>query len=55
LGEQFTEERLVAIASRGASNGGAMLHKILSAVEEFIGNADQFDDITMISVYREKH
>ncbi len=54
-GEQFTEEKLIAIASKGASNGGAMLHRILSMVEDFIGNADQFDDITMISVYREKH
>lgn len=54
-GEQFTEEKLIAIAGKGASNGGAMLHRILSMVEDFIGNADQFDDITMISVYREKH
>ena len=54
-GKQFTEERLVALVSKGASNGGAMLHKMLSEVESFIGSADQYDDITMISVYREKH
>jgi sigma-B regulation protein RsbU (phosphoserine phosphatase) len=54
-GEQFTEERLVALAGEGAKNGGAMLHKLLSAVEGFIGNAEQYDDITMITVYREMH
>jgi sigma-B regulation protein RsbU (phosphoserine phosphatase) len=53
-GEAFTEEKLAAIASEGAKNAGAMLHKVLSAVEGFIGDADQFDDITLISVYREK-
>lgn len=54
-GEQFTEERLVATAGAGARNGAALLHKVLSDVDGFIGNADQYDDITMISVYREKH
>jgi sigma-B regulation protein RsbU (phosphoserine phosphatase) len=53
-GEAFTEEKLAAIASEGAKNAGAMLQKVLSAVEGFIGDADQFDDITLISVYREK-
>ncbi len=54
-GQQFSEEKLAEIIASGASNGGALLHKALSAVEEFIGSADQFDDITMISVHREKH
>lgn len=54
-GEQFTEERLVVLASEGARNGGALLNKLYTSVEGFIGKADQFDDITMISVYREKH
>jgi serine phosphatase RsbU (regulator of sigma subunit) len=53
-GEQFTEERLVAIAGEGARNGGALLNKLLTSIDGFIGKADQFDDITMISVYREK-
>lgn len=53
LGEQFTEERLTTIASDGARNDKSFVNKIFSAVEGFIGNADQFDDITMICVYRE--
>lgn len=54
-GEQFTEERLTAVACEKAGNGGAMLHSILSAVETFIGDTDQYDDITMISIHREIH
>lgn len=52
-GEQFGEQRLLNIAGEGARNGGAMLHRMLSEVEEYIGSADQYDDITMISVYRQ--
>lgn len=53
-GEKFTEERLAAIVAKAAEDGDAMLSlsKVLSEVEDFIGSADQFDDITMISVYR---
>lgn len=53
-GEQFTEASLLALANKGARNSGALLHKILTAVDGFIGEADQFDDITLISVHREK-
>lgn len=51
-GKQFGEARLLAVAGEGARNGGSILHKMLSTVESFIGNAEQYDDITMISVYR---
>lgn len=54
VGEQFSEDQLLRIAGEGASNGGALLHKVLSAIDGFIGEADQYDDITMITVYREK-
>lgn len=54
-GEQFTEEKLAALACEKSGNGEAMLHSILSAVETFIGDADQYDDITMISIHREIH
>lgn len=54
-GEQFTGERLTAVACEKAENGEAMLYDILSAVETFIGDADQYDDITMISIHREIH
>jgi sigma-B regulation protein RsbU (phosphoserine phosphatase) len=52
-GEQFSEERLLATVAEGASSAGAMLHKIVSRVEEFIGGASQYDDITVITAHRE--
>ncbi len=51
-GEPYTEERLLATFHLGAHEGTAVMHSIHSEVEGHIGNADQFDDITMISVYR---
>ena len=53
LGEQFTEERLQSIVGNGARNDKAFLNRMFSAVEGYIGSADQFDDITMICVHRE--
>ena len=53
-GEQFSEGKLVTTASSGSRTGGAVLNKLFTAVEGFIGNADQYDDITMITVYRER-
>lgn len=51
-GEQFSEEALLATFGRGAAESQAVANYIYATVENFIGNADQFDDITMISVYR---
>lgn len=51
--EQFTGERLTALACGKAGSDGSMLHSILSEIETFIGNAEQYDDITMISIHRE--
>lgn len=53
LGEQFSEDRLLALAGQGALSGSAMVYKIVSALQAFIGNADQYDDITVIAAYRE--
>lgn len=51
-GEQFGETRLLAEAAEVAKNGGGELHTMFAAVESFMGDAEQYDDITMISVYR---
>lgn len=52
-GEQFSEERLLEMVAEGTQTGGAMVHKIVSALESFIGTTDQYDDITVIAAYRE--
>jgi sigma-B regulation protein RsbU (phosphoserine phosphatase) len=55
FGEQYSEERLLQSVLPGASSAGAMLHKVVSSVEQFIGGASQYDDITVITAYREPH
>ncbi len=52
-GKQFSEEQLLALVSEGAPTGGAMVHKIVAAVLTFIGGNEQYDDITVISAYRQ--
>ena len=51
-GEQFSEESLLAVVAGGAPTGAAMVHKIVSAVDAFIGTADQYDDMTIIAASR---
>lgn len=53
-GEQFSEERLFSVFNQGTKSGSTVLLKLLATLEGFIGKADQYDDITMISVYREQ-
>jgi len=56
-GAPFSEERLLAAArSAGysaARQGASALSEVDAAVQTFVGDADQYDDVTMISVYRE--
>ena len=56
-GEPFSEARLLAAArSAGysaAGRGANSLAEVDAAVRDFVGDADQYDDVTMISVYRE--
>lgn len=51
-GEQFSEENLLALVAEGVLTGNAMVHRIVAAVEAFIGGADQYDDITVIAASR---
>lgn len=50
--EQFSEESLLAVIAGGAPTGTAMVHKIVSTVDAFIGTADQYDDMTIIAASR---
>jgi serine phosphatase RsbU (regulator of sigma subunit) len=52
-GEQYTEDRLLSTIGLKSRNGAAVMHDLFSDVVNFIGEADQYDDITMISIYRE--
>ena len=51
-GEPFSEARVLATVAEGAPNAGAMVHRLVSAVETHIGQADQYDDLTLISASR---
>lgn len=47
----FGEERLVLTLNRcGGSEAGAVISAVKCAIDEFVGDADQFDDITMLSM-----
>lgn len=49
-GEQFTEERILEVATPEASSTEAFLSVMLDAVKAFRGEADQSDDITMLAL-----
>ena len=48
----FNEKRLISVLNTAAPTAAALLEKISSAVQGHIGNAEQFDDITMLAVRR---
>jgi serine phosphatase RsbU (regulator of sigma subunit) len=52
-GEQYSEDHLMALIAEGAPTGSAMVHKIVSTIDTFIGSADQYDDITVIAASRD--
>jgi phosphoserine phosphatase RsbU/P len=56
-GQPFTEARLLdaaRAAARAAAAGSAgLLRGIDAQLQQFVGSADQYDDVTMIGVYRE--
>jgi serine phosphatase RsbU (regulator of sigma subunit) len=51
--EFFNEKRLLGLLNTAISSADALLAKISSAVKEHTGNAEQFDDMTMLAVRRE--
>ena len=52
-GELFGRERLIAIMEDSADSAAALLNAIVGEVSAHIGEAEQFDDITMLAVRRD--
>ena len=50
--EQFTRSRMLSVLERcsGMADGKAMVEAVVGAVREFIGKADQSDDLTMLAI-----
>jgi serine phosphatase RsbU (regulator of sigma subunit) len=51
-GEFFTPERLADLLAQPADTAQALLDRVVGAVHAHIGEADQFDDITMLVLRR---
>jgi serine phosphatase RsbU (regulator of sigma subunit) len=51
-GAFFTMEHLVSILDTPASAATELLDRIASSLQEHVGGADQFDDITMLAIRR---
>jgi serine phosphatase RsbU (regulator of sigma subunit) len=51
-GEFFTEKKLLALLKKGAGSASELLENISNALEAYTGEAEQFDDITMLAVRR---
>ena len=49
-GQQFTEERILKVASPESNNTENFIRIVLEAVYEFRGEAEQSDDITMLAL-----
>ena len=48
----YTMERLVSILETPASTATELLDRIASSLQEHVGRADQFDDITLLAIRR---
>jgi serine phosphatase RsbU (regulator of sigma subunit) len=51
-GEFFTMERLVATLEAPASSAADLLDRIADSLQVHIGEADQFDDVTLLAIRR---
>ncbi len=51
-GDFFTEKNLLALLKEGADTASGLLDGISRALKEYTGDAEQFDDITMLAVRR---
>jgi len=48
----YTKERLVSILTAPASSAADLLNRIANSLQEHIGEADAFDDITLLAIRR---
>ena len=53
-GKLFSNQRLLDLLTPPAFSASALLGRITDALFEYIDDATQFDDITMLAVYRRK-
>lgn len=51
-GAFFTMERLVAILEAPAPSAAELIERIAGGIQEHIGEADQFDDVTLLAIRR---
>ena len=51
-GTFFTKERLVATLDAPAPSAAALIERIAAGIQEHIGEADQFDDVTLLAIRR---
>ena len=50
--EFFTDKRLKSLVSEPESSAGKIIDSVSAKLLEYIGDADQFDDITMLAIQR---
>jgi serine phosphatase RsbU (regulator of sigma subunit) len=48
----FTMERLVSILEKPPSTATDLINRIAKSLQDYIGEADQFDDITLLAIRR---
>ncbi len=53
-GDMFGEERLLGLLAQPTETAQALLDRVTFALREHIGQAEQFDDITMLAVRRKE-
>lgn len=51
--QPFGEEHLLEVVSRESKNPGAALEQLMASLAAHIMDEDQFDDLTLLSLYRE--
>jgi len=51
-GDNYTEERLIALAENSIHTPGKLLPKIVQNLEQYMAECDQYDDITLLAVQR---
>lgn len=52
-GQQFGMSRLCEVVQRPAATAAALIDNVTACLDEFVGLADQFDDITMFALRRD--
>jgi serine phosphatase RsbU (regulator of sigma subunit) len=53
-GQSFAEERMLAEITQHADTPGTIVHHIMTALHSHIADQDQFDDITLLGLFRKQ-